>query len=263
MNLAVCLRVYPGLSKTPILLGEKIETFNLCFDSFLTGIKHFHSVDLTIILDNCPNDFKESISTKSSVHKNLILTFEDNFISGNQGTFKKQLEVLSSKQGFDLFLFLEDDYFFISNWFEFFKKQLNDITQVDFFLTGFRTSDYEEMLFHKLFKEKRLSNSELSTTLTFFCTPKALVDCRKAFNTFVSVNFDNVLWLMITDKFYLSRLILITLLFFNRRSFSRLYKGIRYFKWCQKYTLYVSSESYMLHLDQRGFPEKMRTAVLK
>jgi hypothetical protein len=244
-----------------VLFGEKIEIFNLCFDTFLTGVKHFHSVDLTVILDNCPNDFKDSIIEKSNVYKNLVLTFEDNFISGNQGTFKKQLEVLSSKQAFDFFLFLEDDYFFISNWFEFFNNQVNDISQVDYFLTGFRTSDYDEMLFHKLFKGKRFANSELSTTLTFFCTPKALVECRKAFDTFVSGNFDNVLWLMITDTFYLSRLILLTLLSLNRRSFSRLYKGIRYFKWCQKYTLFVSSESYMLHLDERGFPEEMRAVV--
>ncbi len=253
MTLAVCIRVYPGISKEPIIKGPKLSTFQKCLNSFLQGLDSFSFVDISILTDNCDELFLKGIKDVCIENPNRVFCFVDSSKTGNQNTFLQQIEILSKKKA-DFLMFLEDDYYFLPNWSLSFFELVNKVGNDKCFFSGYRSSDYEHDFFHIYKKVKRSNLSEVSTTLSFIVSSSIFFNYKKVFMTFSKGNFDSVLWLNITDKFALRRLFIVFIFNHDLISFKKLVKYILFFKHVKKIPLYVPLYSFMIHLEKRGFP---------
>ncbi len=260
MKIAICLRVYSGVSKCPVVGGTKYETFMRCFNSLVAGFPFFQFVDLTILFDRCPPAFREGASAVLKNAINVEYSLLDSISNGNTGTFREQLKILESKTT-DYLLFLEDDYLFVEDWPKFFINLISKEVVPNIFITGFRSNDYDVLSFHRYFSSFRKPENQVSTTLTFFTTPKVLAETRIVFETFLYGNFDNVLWLYLTDKYAIYRLLLEVINLRTKKSLSKLFKYFKFYKNCKRYFLIVPNTSFMVHLEQNGFPIDMRYLI--
>ena len=59
-DLVIGLRVYPGVSKSPVLKGTKLQTFERVYRSILKSTKLI-DVKIVVFLDGCGDDFCELI----------------------------------------------------------------------------------------------------------------------------------------------------------------------------------------------------------
>ena len=254
--MCICMRVYPGVTRTPIIGGSKLETYSLCLNSLLTACKQ-HNVYFIFLLDSCPKEYEDLINslTEKFNIKNKIVRC--NHKDGKQ-TFLLQLNYLTSSQA-DIVGFVEDDYYFdnaaIDSIYEMYSYYPKD------YYTLFNSSDYNQLDLHNYIKKKhnlRTINciEVASTTLTFFTSRQNL---KLHYNNFCSYRFynnDYLIWLSITKKYkpFLYSFIYTKLTFIKVKKLSK-FIFFSYLYFSSKRKLFVIIPGQSVHFDPCGFSD--------
>ena len=113
-DLVIGLRVYPGISKEPILKGSKLETFTQVYKSILDGTGNINA-KLVVFSDGCSDDFHFMMEKFKSPLIDLEIKKIDCF-SGIK-SFRIQYEYLSLCDS-KLVALIEDDYLMQKNTLE-------------------------------------------------------------------------------------------------------------------------------------------------
>tara|TARA_B100000989_G_C19461874_1_gene436600 strand:- start:98 stop:895 length:798 start_codon:yes stop_codon:yes gene_type:complete len=240
-DLVIGLRVYPGISKTPVLKGSKFETFEKVYSSILNSIGTLKA-KIVVFSDGCGPEFHEMMEKMTSEKYDLEILRVDCF-SGPK-SFKKQYDFLA-KCDAKLVAFLEDDYLLdpgaLDSVFKYAESQ-----QFKNYYTFFNSSDYYLNDLHN-YKSKITYfkgdywRTVASTTFTFLCSPATLKRNRIFFRTYSLGNYDHNVWAAQTNlgwwclnasilrkpstnnlkrllKFYLTLLLLFPLIFSRREN---------------------------------------------
>ncbi|MDC3194290.1 hypothetical protein OAT56_02120, partial [Amylibacter sp.] len=75
-DLEIGLRVYPGISKKPLLKGSKLETFEQVYGSILTSSQTLNT-KITVFSDGCDDEFHEMIQNMTSERYDLEIVKVD------------------------------------------------------------------------------------------------------------------------------------------------------------------------------------------
>ena len=198
LDLVIGLRVYPGISKVPVIKGSKLETFTKVYKSILNGIGGVNA-KLVIFSDGCDDSFHSMIEDLTPSAIDLEIKKIDCF--SNQKSFELQYDFLS-KCNSKLVALIEDDYLIESGALEsvYDYAKSNDFKG---YYTFFNSSDYYDHYLHKYRSEIKFHDgiywrTAASTTLTFFCSPSTLRRNKVVFRTFYYGNFDHNIWLILT-----------------------------------------------------------------
>ena len=199
-DLAVCYRIYPGLSGQPAFgLKDKLTMVRLNLQTFkaaLGGLK----VKLWVILDNCPPAYS-TLLTSLFPGPDLEIMATDKKL-GNEGTFLKQIDILCSQTAAELVYFAEDDYLYLPGALETAVAFMRRHPEADF-STPYDHPDYHAKYVHRLrgqnFEEDNHRwRTVASTCLTFMARHQSLLETRTIFATYARKNSDLGLWLALT-----------------------------------------------------------------
>lgn len=252
-DLAIALRVYPGISKLPpIYSNNKYKLVELCFDSFvkfLGDIKPY----IWIILDGCPAEYKK-IFTK---HPELDLEFIEVNKIGNAKTFELQLDKLLEQTKSEIIYFAEDDYFYLPNKMSDMLDFINNTNA--HFLSPYDHPDYYNLELHSNFKSEQkiekniIWNTRASTTMTFMIKKSVLKKTEKVFRTYAKNNWDSSLWLSLT-KHRVNSVKFAFQSFLKNKYYAKIILKAWYYNLFQilsaeKYNLWVPSPSFSTHMD--------------
>lgn len=252
-DVAVCWRIYPGVSKDPIFYKEdKFKLAQLSFRSFLKSAEGL-KIKYFILLDGCPPLF-ENIFTENIPPGDLEIIHTDNI--GNRGTFQKQLEILLSQPDAPLVFFAEDDYLYrpmvFKDMIQFCRnnKLANFITpydHLDYFDHPIHAGPWHEINGHKI-----VWRSVVSTCLTFLTSKDILVRSLPVFSTYRLGNTDCSIWVTLTRRY--SILSMVRFFFNNKECFLILKKAFkysfRYFFAGKKFHLWSPVPSIATHLER-------------
>lgn len=252
MKIELAVRIYPGLTRTPVMAGTKLNNVTRCMTSLYHAIKD-KNVHIHFILDKCPDQYEETISSIFSSLRNV--TFHSVDYGNGYGTFKFQIDLLANSTA-DVVGFIEDDYYFEEDCFDNFAKMLPIFNQNTFY-TAFNSSDYSRHRYH-INNTNKVIISELryldvgSTTLSFFCSPNALRYYKGIFLTYTSGNSDYPMWLLITRRW--RNLITFSTLF-NYYDLTKVAKVLFYSRHLlkKKGRLLVATPGKAIHLEPDGF----------
>lgn len=199
-DLAVCYRIYPGLSGKPAFgISDKLAMVGLNLRSFraaLGGLK----VKLWVILDNCPPAYRELVTGLFSETDLEIIASNQKI--GNEGTFLRQLEILGGQTAAELVYFAEDDYLYLPRALELAVTFMRRNPKADFSAPADH-GDYDTKYIHQFRGEEIQADGHrwrtvASTCLTFMARRQALIETRAVFATYARKNSDLGLWLALT-----------------------------------------------------------------
>ena len=193
-ELVIGLRVYPGISKNPILKGSKLETFEKVYSSILKSTNLLNA-RIVVFSDGCGNEFHEMISNMTPEKFGLEIIRLDCF-SGKK-SFKKQYDYLSKSEA-KLVALLEDDYLLDEGALDCIFKYAENQNFRGYY-TFFNSSDYYSHDLHDYKSEITYFSGDYwrtvaSTTFTFICSPKTLRKNKVFFSTYLIGNFDHNIW---------------------------------------------------------------------
>jgi hypothetical protein len=200
-DLAVCYRIYPGLSGKPALgFTDKLTLVRANLRSFkaaLGGLK----VKMWVILDKCPPVYHELVTGLFAAADLEIIPLAG---AGNEATFARQVKILSTQTAAELVYFAEDDYLYLPLAMEKAVAFLQRHPEADF-ATLYDHADYHSKYIHRLrgpeFQEDgRRWRSVTSTCLTFMARRSALAETAAVFESYVRKNSDLGLWLALTKR---------------------------------------------------------------
>lgn len=198
-DLVVAYRVCPFVSKTCGLYDEKdkFDLFKLCLRSFANAINGI-KVKIIAILDTCPPEY-EKLFKEYFLDDDLEIIKLNN--AGNEGTFEKQIDILSTQNYSEKVYFAEDDYFYLKDSFSFMLELINK--ENIHFITPYDQPDYYHIYLHKHL-HKSLTNKNVvwrtvaSTTLTFMTSKSVLIQTQENFRSFKNKHKDTIIWLRLT-----------------------------------------------------------------
>lgn len=265
-KIAICIRVYPDVSKNPaVYKSNKKKIFALsCYSlsNALSEIDYF----LIFILDGCDFEYKEIINRHFSIKKSKLIFLKNR--KGGKYTFLLQKKILLKQNFSKLIMFAEDDYVYTKNSI---KKALKFIEyNDDIFITLADDSDYYNKAFHQYPKEVININDQIwirrsTTTFSFLTTQDSLKKTLKNFLTYQYDNFDSSIWLSIT-KYYLFRNIFNPFVFFKDRNYIRFLKLIYFTNFHllfhKKFKLYSPYPSLASHLETENIPSSFDLQTL-
>ena len=251
-DVAVCWRIYPGVSKDPLFFKEdKYRLARLSFLSFLKSAEGLR-IKYFILLDGCPDSF-ESIFTENVPSADIELIRTSSI--GNASTFRRQTEILSRQTDASLVYFAEDDYlyrpFVFGKMVSFFKNG----KPVDF-ITPYDHLDYYEHSLHRkkgeeIFFEELKWKTVASTCLSFLTTKENLTETLPVLLSYCSGNTDGSMWVTLTRRFAV--IDLIKYLFTNKECYFILKKAMKYSFWKflsgKKYYLWCPVPAVATHLE--------------
>ncbi len=204
-DLAVCLRIYPLVSGTPIFgFTNKLELVRLSLLTFKEAKGSLH-VKLWVLLDNCPLMYQETVES-------LLAECTPEFIQlpgiGNAATFSRQIEVLLNQEVADLVYFAEDDYLYLPGALErgvTFMKRHRDAD----FLTLYDHPDYHTRYIHRVHglavtEDGLRWRQVVSSCLTFMTRRDVLAETAHVLRTYSRKNSDLGMWLALTKTRVLS-----------------------------------------------------------
>ena len=109
-DLAVCYRIYPGVSREPIFgFSEKLPLVRLNLETFKESLGDL-KIKLWVLLDNCPPAYAELVK---SIFPDTPIELIPLGGEGNGPTFIRQVEILSAQTAADFVYFAEDDYLYL------------------------------------------------------------------------------------------------------------------------------------------------------
>jgi hypothetical protein len=200
-DLAVCYRIYPGLSGKPALgFTDKLTLVRANLRSFkaaLGGLK----VKMWVILDKCPPAYHELVTGLFPESDLEIIPLAG---AGNEATFSRQVKILSTQTLAELVYFAEDDYLYLPQALEKAVAFMQRHPEADF-ATLYDHADYHTKYVHRLrgrvFEEDgRRWRSVTSTCLTFMARRNVLAETAAVFETYGRKNSDLGLWMALTKS---------------------------------------------------------------
>ncbi len=200
-DLAVAYRVYPGVSKTPLLhAGDKLRLAELCLRSFHAAAEGLR-VKVWAILDGCPPAY-EALFRHAFAAADLEVVSVD--AVGNYATFAIQLDRLLAQRDAEHVLLAEDDYLYLPSALRESLEFLRASPDADY-VSPYDHSDYYSVDIHRHRNELRAFGGRHwrtanSTTLTFLTTRAALARDERAFRTYAHGNPDVSIWLALTKE---------------------------------------------------------------
>jgi len=272
-DLAVCWRIYPGVSKDPIFFKEdKFKLAQLSFHSFLKSAEGIR-VKYFIVMDGCPSEF-DNIFSASVPAEDMEFIRTDHI--GNLATFEKQLDILSIQEDADLVYFAEDDYLYrplaFADMIRFFKTH----KPVDF-ITPYDHLDYYEHPVHLNVPETKAIveggvqwKQVVSTCLSFLTSKKVLAETMPVLETYLRENTDGSLWMTLTRKYGPGSLIKFR--FSHKETYFIMKKAMKYnfrkFVAGKRYHLWCPVPSIATHLESKHIApgvdwEKVKAEVEK
>jgi len=199
-DLAVCCRIYPGISRDPIFgFKDKLALTRLNLETFREGMGDL-KIKLWVLLDNCPPAYAELL--KSIFHETPMELIPLGG-EGNSATFIRQVEILSAQTDADLVYFAEDDYLYLPHSLERTVDFMRRHPGADF-VTPYDHADFYSKFVHhfrgpEIFEDGRRWRTVASTCLTFMARRKVVAESATVFKTYVK-NTDLGIWMALTKK---------------------------------------------------------------
>ncbi|MDQ1265846.1 MAG: hypothetical protein QG635_998 [Bacteroidota bacterium] len=253
-DLAAAYRIYPKVSKVPpVFSDDKYKLSELCFKSFAKSLGDL-KVKLWVILDGCPHEYKD-IFTRHFDEKEIIFIETDAI--GNYGTYRKQIEILTSQDFSELVYFAEDDYFYLSGQFHHLTDFMKSNDEAEF-VTAYDHLDYYNSIIHDykskiIVKGERHWRTVSATCITFLAKKKSLLELKDVFLTYSDKkNYDASYWTAITKIQAFNFPLFIRIL--NQPAFIKVYIKAWLFCWKQilfgkKRKLYAPMPSIATHMN--------------
>jgi hypothetical protein len=199
-DLAVCYRIYPGVSRNPIFgFKEKLPLLTLNLETFRESLGSL-KIKLWILLDNCPAPYTDLLKKMfpSTTMEIVPLAGE-----GNRATFFRQIDILSTQTDAELVYFAEDDYLYLPGALERTVKFMRRHSEADF-ATAYDHADYHTKFIHRVGGAETLEDgyrwrTVVSTCLTFMARRQALIESASVFKTY-NQNPDLAIWMALTKK---------------------------------------------------------------
>jgi hypothetical protein len=199
-DLAVCCRIYPGVSRDPIFgFKDKLALTRLNLETFqesLGGLK----IKLWVLLDNCPPSYTQLLKSLFPATPMELIPLGG---EGNGPTFIRQVEILSAQRAADLVYFAEDDYLYLPRSLERTVNFMRRHPEADF-VTPYDHADFHSKFVHrfqgaKLFEDNCCWRTVTSTCLTFMARREAVAESAAVFRTY-NKNSDLAIWMALTKK---------------------------------------------------------------
>lgn len=254
-DLAVAWRIYPGVSKTPLIFpSDKYQLVKTCLKSFIQstqGIK----VKYFFILDGCTPEYIQLLNDLFDAKDIEIIETPK---IGNWATFQKQVEILSEQEDADAVYFAEDDYLYQPGEFHKLLDLLKSGKDVDFVSCYLHTDTFTHPIHQhqkeKLEAENHIWYTDSSTCLTFLTTKQTLLETKDVLLTYSKGNNDCAMWLVLTKTFILNPFAYLRFFFTNKESFNILKMAVkysfRYFFNSKKYKIWIPYPAIGTHLEK-------------
>ncbi len=198
-DLAIAFRVYPGVSKRPVVhAGDKAALVRLGLASLRRALGGLR-VRVHAILDGCPPEY-EDLVREYFPGPDTGVEFCDQI--GNRATFLRQGEWLLAQDFAEAIFFAEDDYFYRPDTFLPMLSFLKEGRGIDF-VTPYDHVDYHVHPLHRRTKlrrehEGRTWRREATTCLTFLTTRTVLGETWPLFRAFADGAADSTIWAALT-----------------------------------------------------------------
>jgi len=153
-DLAVCYRIYPGLSRNPIFgFKEKLPLFRLNLETFKESLGNL-KIKMWALLDNCPPAYAKMMK---SIFPDTPLELIELGGEGNGPTFIRQVDILSAQTVADLVYFAEDDYLYLPRSLERTVNFMRRHPETDF-VTLYDHADFYSKYIHRIRSEESLED---------------------------------------------------------------------------------------------------------
>jgi hypothetical protein len=199
-DLAVCYRIYPGVSRDPIFgFKEKLPLVRLNLETFKESLGDL-KIKLWVLLDNCPPAYAELVKSIFPATPMELIPLGG---EGNGPTFIRQVEILSAQTAADLVYFAEDDYLYPPRSLERTVNFMRRHPEADF-VTPYDHADFHSKYVHRfrgaeIFEDNCRWRTVASTCLTFMARREAVAESAAAFKTY-NTNPDLAIWMALTKK---------------------------------------------------------------
>jgi hypothetical protein len=197
-DLAVCYRIYPGVSGNPIFgFKDKLPLLTLNLETFKESLGTL-KVKMWVLLDKCPPDYQGLLERTFPDTDMQILTLEG---EGNRATFQRQVDILSTQTESELVYFAEDDYLYLPRSLERAVEFMRAHPEADF-TTPYGHADYHRAFIHRFPSREIVEGGHswrkvVSTCLTFMAQKQALEESAFVFKTY-NKNPDLAIWMALT-----------------------------------------------------------------
>ena len=206
-DVAIAYRIYPKVAEDAVPLpfsDDKLRLSEVCLKSFKASLAGLR-VKVWVLLDSCPPEFAELFKKYFCPEELILLNLEG---SGNEATFRKQLDILITQQDAEVVYFAEDDYFYLPDQFRGMIDFLLAHEDVDF-VSPYDHLDCYTMELHLQPKWLRVYGGRhwrtaASTCLTFLTRRGTLRETETVFRNYKRRSFDCSLWLSLTKRRVLS-----------------------------------------------------------
>ena len=199
-DLAVCYRIYPGVSRDPIFgFKEKMPLVRLNLKTFKESFGDL-KIKLWVLLDNCPPAYMELLKSLFPKTPMELIPLGG---EGNGATFIRQVEILSAQTAAELIYFAEDDYLYLPRSLERTVNFMRRHPEADF-VTPYDHADFHSKFIHQFRGPEILEDgcrwrTVVSTCLTFMARRKAVAESAAVFKTY-NKNSDLAIWMALTKK---------------------------------------------------------------
>jgi hypothetical protein len=200
-DVAIAYRIYPRVAESARgfpFSDDKLALAELCLASFKQSLGGLRA-KMWVILDSCPDAYAALFRKYFDGDELVLIPLEN---AGNQATFAKQLEILTTQADSDFVYFAEDDYLYLSGEFHRMIEFLRAHNDVDF-VSPYDHLDCYTMDLHRQPKWLRVYTGRHwrtanSTCLTFLSRRQTLRQTRSAFLNYRRRSLDCSLWLSLT-----------------------------------------------------------------
>lgn len=255
-DLAVAYRIYPEVAQSARGLpasDNKLHLSEMCLRSFkesLAGLR----VKLWVLLDGCPNEYEDLFRKHFGAEDVVFIPLDG---CGNQGTFARQLEILSQQTESEIVYFAEDDYFYLPGQFYCMIEFLLASDEVHF-VSPYDHLDYYTMELHQSPRKVtehagRQWKTAASTCMTFLTRKEILAKTKSVFQNYKRRSLDCSMWLSLTRERVFDPFFVVSNLFREPIFCKIVLKSWLYF-WKQlllgqKWNLWVPMPAIATHLD--------------
>lgn len=198
-DLAIAYRVYPGISKSPMVFSDnKLELTRFGLESLqnaLLGVR----VSMLAILDGCPDSYAHMVSELFPGPDTTIIRAEK---EGNFATFGMQGKWLLEQDAAEAVFFAEDDYYYRANSFAQMLDFLDSGDDIDF-VTPYEHPDLYRGRMNTFKRERRSHQGQewqkvSSTCLTFLTTRTTLRRTWPQLSAYCRGVSDSTIWTALT-----------------------------------------------------------------
>jgi hypothetical protein len=199
-DLAVCYRIYPGVSGRPVFgFKEKYPMLKLNLETFKEALGDL-KVKMWVLLDTCPPSYTELLK---GIFPDTEMVLMPLVKAGNGATFRQQGEILSTQTDADLVFFAEDDYIYLPRAVERTVQFMRRHPEADF-ATPYDHADFHTKYIHRIRSEEAAEDgcrwrTVVSTCLTFMGRREAVAGAMPVINKY-NANPDLAIWMSLTKN---------------------------------------------------------------